>query len=249
MKWFLGMTLPWLVFLAGCERKDEAASVTIASEDRKVTERELTQVANPEHQNIARSVERSMESLKAQGGIIPSSGAALMDFDHPELSKEINEESANEVIKDSGALYEKLRDDGSYWNSDPSLRKSAIGIASIIAGLIGVPDEETVSGLPDLFINEESETKRDVLMLQAAKQAVRLAETRKKVSEEAFSKWLAMAESPNMITRYTALVLFDLVDPTDGQARTFFGAYSNEENEVIAQFAAVKSRVIGLHSE
>jgi hypothetical protein len=249
MRWFLGMALPWLVVLAGCERKDEAASDTVVSEDRKVTVREVRQVANPKDQNIARSVERSMARLKAQGEIIPSSRAALMDFDHPELSNEINEKSANEALKDSGALFEKLRDDGSYWNSDPSLRRSVIGIASVIAGMIGVPDEETVSGLPDLFINEESETRRDVLMLQAAKQAVRLAESRKKVSEEGFSKWLAMADSPNMITRYTALVLFDLVEPSDGQARTFFGAYSNEKNEVIAQFAAVKSRERGLQSE
>ena len=53
-----------------------------------------------------------------------------------------------------------------------------------------------------------------------------------------------MATSSNRITRYTAIVLFDLVDPTEMQARTFFGSYSNEENEVIARFAEVQSKEI-----
>ncbi len=252
MKYFLGISLSCLAVFAACKRENGDALETISSKDsKKVRERETRQVVNSKDENIARSVERSMERLKkeGEGGIISSSKVALMDFDHPEFSQEINEISTKEALKDSDTLFEKLSDDGSYWNSDTSLRKSAIGTASVIVGFIGVPNEETVEGLPELFINKKHETSRDVLFLQAAKQAVRLAESRKKVSEEAFPGWLAMAKSPNVITRYTALVLFDLVDPTDGQAHTFFDSYSNETNEIIAQFADVKSREIGLHSE
>lgn len=237
------------VFLSGCQKRDDdnvvehESSKSVFRVEKKVelTSNRIHRGADLKSRDLAREVSLSMESWGNTGDIIASVRKSIKEFEHPQLREAMGADALSRALEDPRQMFEILKDEESHWNSNPELRSSAIAVCSLLCGFIGNPEEERIPRLPELFINAEFETERDMLMLQAAKQAVRLAESKKKIDDEAFREWLSMAHSPNEITRYTSLLLFNnLVDPTVSQSKKFFDSFANEKNELISEVVDLK---------
>lgn len=221
-----------LLITASCDENKNEAIDSFANEGGKSNEQ--GEVTLPSTGSLNKNSSNSSRE-KIEANLIYSAQEEMRKFDHPKLHVLVTEDEARQYILNKSDLSEILKDKNSIWSSEADLKKCVVSKFSLVTGLIGVPNEITLGMLPNLFNSDGDCNLNTILMMQIARQAVRLSEQKVPINAADFDNWVNLASSKVSVTRYTALILVDLVILNKEQEEKFYQLYAGEKNpEVLA---------------